>query len=100
MEEKIYTLKAYGETKKIRLQETAYVDGTFAIAMYSWNEEYRGWEPWDVLTVNLPQTDKKGRKAFVQTDKYLEFVLDNNLGVITGGNARSGYNHYTEIEFI
>ena len=83
MEEKIYTLKAYGETKKIRLQETAYVDGTFAIAMYSWNEEYRCWEPWDVLTVNLPQTDKKGRKAFV-----------------TGGNARSGYNHYTEIEFI
>ena len=76
MEEKIYTLKAYGETKKIRLQETAYVDG------------------------NRPQTDKKGRKAFVQTDKYLEFVLDNNLGVVTGGNARSGYNHYTEIEFI
>lgn len=96
---KTYQLKAYDEIKTIKLEETSYVDGTFAIAMYSWDPKGKYWQPWDILTVNLLETDKTGRKAFVQTDKYLKFVLDNKLGIQTGGSAKSGYKHYTEIEF-
>lgn len=99
--DKEYLLNAYGNTYRISLEETSYYDGNYAIIMHSYNETYRLWENWDVLTTNLPEASHKNLKncAYVQSDKYLGFVLANELGTPTGNEVISGFNHYTEIEF-
>jgi hypothetical protein len=97
--EKRYKLNAYGEVFIIRLIPTEYALGPFAIAMECLSECGTYWEPYDVLTTYLPGARSEGHFAFVQKDKYLDFVLENKLGMPTGKTLRSGYNDYVEIEF-
>lgn len=96
---KRYKLNRYGEAYTIVLQETKYRDGKYAVAMHSWNEEFKFYEPWDTLTTNLLDSREEGLYAYVQTDKYLNFVLENSIGIPTGRIAKSGFNSYTEIKF-
>lgn len=101
MDEREYILEAYGNIYRIMLEETSYSDGNYAIIMRNYNKEYGYWENWDVLTTNFPEAKHKKTKrcAYVQSDKYLNFVLKNKLGIPTGNEIRSGYNHYMEIQF-
>lgn len=93
--------QAYGNIYRIILEETSYSDGNYAIIMYNYNKECDYWENWDSLTTNLLRAKHKDieKCAYVQSDKYLNFVLENKLGIPTGNEIRSGYNHYTEIQF-
>lgn len=96
-----YILEAYGNIYRITLEESCYWDGNYAIIMRDYNKEYNCWENWDSLTTNLPRAKHKDieKCAYVQSDKYLNFVLRNKLGTPTGNEFKSGYNHYTEIQF-
>lgn len=69
--------------------------------MRNYNKKYDCWENYGALTTNLPEAKHKDANncAYVQSGKYLNFVLDNKLGIPTGNEFRSGYNHYTEIQF-
>jgi len=96
---KQYLLNQYDNIYKIVLEETTYMDGNYAIAMYNWDDDLKFWDHWDVLTTNLPQSSKSGKTAYIDTDKYLNFVLGNKLGIVTGNVVLSGYKHYTEIKF-
>lgn len=93
--------QAYGNIYRIILEETSYSDGNYAIIMYNYNKECDYWENWDSLTTNLLRAKHKDieKCAYVQSDKYLNFVLENKLGTPTGNEFKSGYNHYTEIQF-
>ena len=93
--------QAYGNIYRIILEETSYSDGNYAIIMYNYNKECDYWENWDSLTTNLLRAKHKDveKCAYVQSDKYLNFVLRNKLGTPPGNEFKSGYNHYTEIQF-
>jgi len=98
-ESKIYKINSYGKTFDIRLDVTSYMNSHFAITMSGKADDENWWEPYDTLTTNFPESRSEGSYAYVQEDKYLDFVLENKLGVKTGNVIKSGFNTYVEIYF-
>ena len=96
---KEYVLKEYGEEHKITLHKTSYaIDGSLAIKMICYDDGFP--EPWDVLTTYIdgpvrPRFDC----AYVQTDKYLDFIVENGIGELTDIIAQSGFNTYRLVRF-
>lgn len=96
---KTYKLNSNGEEIIISLQEAKYsYDEGLAIAMLVVEEGVMV-DMWDYLTTNINETKSKSRKAFVQKDKYDDFIKDNDLGSPTGEIAYSGFNTYVEYDF-
>ena len=94
-----YILRAYGEEHKITLRKTSYaIDGSLAIQMVC-NDDGEP-EPWDVLTTYIDGPIKPRKDcAYVQTDKYLDFIIENGIGEPTDILAQSGFNTYMLIKF-
>lgn len=97
METKHFMLDAYGSQHDITLKCDAYcADNSLAITMTCYDE---GWpEPWDVLTTNLGVPVPENH-AFVQSDKYVDWVVKNGIGEKTDIFERSGFNVYELIKF-
>lgn len=92
-----YTLNIYDEEVIIQLKKTEYETGHLAIIMENWDEEYKYFGEWDTLTTNFPMIKSGDGCVFIQKDKYLDFVLKNNLGVPTLREVQSGFNTYAEV---
>lgn len=56
---KRYKLARCENVYTIVQEETAYADGSYAIAMYGLSEDGTYWEPWDILTTNLRDQEKR-----------------------------------------
>ena len=94
---KTYILNIYDEKVIIQLKRAEYDTGHLAIIMESWDEEYKYFGEWDTLTTNFPTIKTGERCVFIQKDKYMDFVLENNLGVPTLREVQSGFNRYAEV---
>lgn len=93
-------LEKYGEKFPIELVLGYYPNGSFGIALNSWSEGYP--EPWSKLTVNL---DEKLPPycAYVDTNNngedIVDWIIENNLGELTGDYGYSGFCKYPLIKF-
>ena len=91
---------------KIKLQLARYRnDNSLAIKAMRYEEEYKNWEPYLKLTVNLNYDDcdtAPGDCAYLDTN-YIqgieEFITENKLGEFTGIRKQSGYCTYTLYRF-
>lgn len=97
-----------GETKQIRFRANRYADnGTLAVTMESkarWaDSEY--WEPYGVLTVNLPDSDRlaDSTKAFVDINNFgsgiVAWLEHEGIATCTSILGESGYCMYPLMEF-
>lgn len=60
------------------------------------------WEPFCDITVNLFAPITNGKCGYLDTNNapfIVKFLLDNNLGKLTGRTAQSGFCEYPEFEF-
>lgn len=99
MENKKFILKEYDGEHEITLHREAYaIDNSLAIQMICYDEGYP--EPWDILTTYIDGPVKPSADcAYVQTDKYLDFVVENGIGEPTDILAQSGFNTYMLVKF-
>lgn len=86
---------------KIKLQLTSYRnDNSLAIAAMCYDEEYKFWEPYGTLTVNLNPAPEDC--AYLDTNNIPgveEFITENKLGEFTGTRKQSGYCTYPLYRF-
>ena len=95
---KEYRLRQGGKEYHIRLFQASYPDGNFAIAMMVLDDDANCWIPWEVMTEDL-EIPMEDRHAFVRTDKYLDFVMENGLGIVTENKTMKDLNTYVEVIF-
>lgn len=97
---KIFELYKYGKNIQIMLKVASYMDGNLAIQMFGLDDGK--WEPWNVLTVNLPGSREKDC-AFIDANnngtEILSWIIRNGLAVPTGTKGYSGYCVYPEFRF-
>lgn len=95
-----YILEAYGETHVIELTREQYNTGGLAIRMITKSTEFD--ETWDILTTNFPELSDptpNTTTAFVDIDKYGDFITEGNIGTPTGVEISSGFKKYVEFDF-
>jgi len=75
-------------------------NGTLAVQMVFWDDEFDGWEPFDTLTTNLPDARVPANEtsAYVQ-DTWVRWIEKNNIGTVTDIYAQSGFNMYVLVDF-
>lgn len=94
-------LTKYGRMHPMTFHLANYAEnGNLYVGMIT-NEE--GWpEPWSNLTVNL-SVPCKPNCAFIDTNnngvEIINWLLENNLGNLTGREMPSGWCRYLEFEF-
>ena len=92
----------FGEQYEITLKLSSYANGSLAIAMEYYDEEYKQDMPYGVLTVNLRQ-ELEPNCAFVDTNNggktIMPFIEKYKLGVPTGRTMDSGFCTYPEVKF-
>ena len=97
---KIFDYEMNGNTYKMKLDVRTYSNGNLAIAMHIHTED--GWEPWNILTVNLGFVLEKNI-AYIDTnnngESILAWIIRNKLAVPTGKTCRSGYCTYPQYKF-
>ena len=91
---------------KIKLQLTRYRnDNSLAITAMCYEEEYKYWEPYGTLTVNLNYDNCDPAPedcAYLDTNNIQgieEFITENKLGEFTGIRKQSGYCTYSLYRF-
>lgn len=93
-------LEKYGEKFPIELVLGYYPNGSFGIALNSWSEGYA--EPWSTLTINLGY-ELPPYCAYVDTNNngedIVDWIIENNLGELTGDYGYSGFCKYPLIKF-
>ena len=103
---KSYKLEKYGDTYEIQLRKSEYMNnGTLALIMVYYDEEYEEWEVWSDLTVNIDDSEimASETKAFVDTNNngndIIPWLEENGLGHSTGLVGFSGWCTYPLFEF-
>lgn len=95
-----FDYEKYGQTHRISLRVSSYLDGNLAIMMDVWDEGYA--EPWGNLTVNLEGQRGKDH-AYIDVnhngDDIIIWIIRNGLAVPTGASKRSGFCEYPEYRF-
>ena len=96
-------LERHGEVYDIILKKSTYVDGkSLAIAMEYYDEEYKAYMPFAILTTNIWKKPESNC-AFVDTnnlgEEIIDWIVKNGLGKPTGRTAPSGYCEYPEVRF-
>lgn len=97
---KTFDFERNGNTYKMKLEIRTYSNGNLALAMHVHTED--GWEPWNILTVNLHFSLNKN-VAYIDTnnngESILAWIIRNKLAVPTGKTARNGYCTYPQYKF-
>ncbi|MBD5530688.1 MAG: DUF4313 domain-containing protein [Lachnospiraceae bacterium] len=97
---KTFDFEKYGNTYKMKLDIKTYSNGNLALAMCINTED--GWEPWNILTVNLGFPLEKNI-AYIDTNNngktILAWITRNKLAVSTGKKVRSGFCTYPQYKF-
>lgn len=94
-------LNKWGGNHKITFELNAYAsNGNLAVEMVCWDDGYP--EPWSRLTVNL-DIKCESNCAFIDTnnngDDIVFWLINNNLGGLTGRVGQSGFCTYPEFKF-
>ena len=94
-------LNAWGKTHPIEFELNSYAsNGNLYVGMSTFYDWYR--EPWGDLTVNLG-VKCKPNCAFIDTNnngpEIINWLLQNNLGKLTGREMPSGWCRFLEFEF-
>jgi hypothetical protein len=95
-------LERWDNEYEIAFEVTTYrYGGSLAIQMSYKEESY--WLPYTTLTVNLEDFPTENDKAFVDTnnlgDEIVDWIVQNDLGELTGRIGFSGYCVYPEVQF-
>ena len=97
---KIFDFEKDGTAYRMKLDIRTYSNGNLALAMHIHTDD--GWEPWNILTVNLGFLLEKDT-AYIDTnnngESVLAWIIRNKLAVPTGKTARSGYCTYPQYRF-
>lgn len=97
---KIFDFEKNGSTYKMKLDIRTYSNGNLALSMHIHTED--GWEPWNILTVNLGFPLERDI-AYIDTnnngESILSWIIRNKLAVPTGKTAGSGYCTYPQYKF-
>lgn len=97
---KIFDFERDGTTYQMKLDIRTYSNGNLALAMHVYTED--GWEPWNILTVNLGFSLERNF-AYIDTnnngESILAWIIRNKLAVHTGKTAMSGYCTYPQYKF-
>ena len=93
----------FGNNYEITLKLSSYTNnGSLAIAMLYYDEDYQQNMPYAALTVNLCQ-ELEPDCAFVDTNNggktIMPFIEKNKLGIPTGRTKESGFCTYPEVKF-
>ena len=94
-------LNKYGKEHPITFKLNSYLqNGNLYVGLVTHEAGYP--EPWSDLTVNLSVKCEENC-AFIDTnnngDEIIEWLLNNNLGLLTGRVKRSGFCLYPEFIF-
>lgn len=94
------TLTAFGKTYRARIRATKYMyPENLALSIETYLSEYRVWEPFSRLTVNLPDQNKlNSDEGFLDVNQnwdIAKFVEDNKLGTPTGKKVRPEGSYVT-----
>jgi hypothetical protein len=94
-------LEAWDKIYDIAFEIDSYVYGGMAISMLFREDDY--WLPYATLTVNLEDFPTENNKAFVDInnlgDEIVDWIVQNDLGELTGRCGFSGYCAYPEVQF-
>ena len=95
------TLNAYEKEHKISFELATYAEnGNLYVGMTCYDEGYP--EPWGDLTVNI-SAECKANCAFIDVnnngERITNWLIENNLGKLTGRMKMSGWCLYPEFEF-
>ena len=95
--------KSYDEEYKARFWRNNYSDnGNLYVGIITWDEEYKYWEPWGDLTVNLG-VNCRPNEAFLDTNncshELIAVLLDKGYIKDTGLVRPSGWCVYPLVEF-
>lgn len=95
-------LERWNNEYEISFEVTTYhYGGSLAIQLYYREESYQA--PYATLTVNLEDFPTENDKAFVDTnnlgDEIVDWIVQNDLGELTGRIGFSGYCVYPEVQF-
>lgn len=95
-------LTRWDRTYEIEVYRTTYLHGG-GLAITLDYYEFECWLPFGVLTVNLEDYPTAGNNAFVDTNNFgpeiIDWIIENDLGTLTGRIGYSGYCEYPEVEF-
>lgn len=94
--------KKYGKVHPLEILISNYAYGnSLGIALNTYEQGYP--EPWSTLTVNFNHSFLEPNCAFIDTnnngDEIIDWLLENQLGELTGKYERSGYCSYPEFRF-
>lgn len=94
-------LNKYGKEHPMTFKTNYYLqNGNLYVGLVTHEAGYP--EPWSDLTVNLGIKCEENC-AFIDTNnngkEIIDWLLDNNLGLLTGREARSGFCVYPEFVF-
>lgn len=98
---KTLILNKYGKERPMTFDLDNYLsNGNLYVGIITHEEEYP--RPWSELTVDLNRKCKENC-AFIDTNNngnaIVDWLIDNNLGHLTGKTAQSGFCTYPEFEF-
>lgn len=98
---KTLMMHKYGKEHPMTFELASYAEnGNLYVGLITHEEGYP--EPWQNLTVNLSRRCEDNR-AFIDTNNngnaIVNWLLENNLGHLTGRMANSGFCTYPEFEF-
>lgn len=95
---KTYKINHYGKTYEVTIKKTEYSNnGSLAILL-----ETTDYEPFGVITVNLPNSCASEEYQYVDTNNCPwaeKFIKDNGLGNPTGIMGYSGFCQYPLYRF-
>jgi hypothetical protein len=87
--------QAFGETFKGELKFHEYNNnGNRAVQLMSWNDEYEGWEPFAVLSINTNKTlpeDQFVAKTYSENEGLVEQFIEMGYFEHTGESVAAGY---------
>ena len=96
---------AYGEEHTARFFKDNYQNnGNLFIGVLTWNEEWKFWEAWSDLTVNIPPyVSMEKNVAYLDTNngsrELFNVLFEKGYIVETGKYGFSGYCSYPLVEF-
>lgn len=95
-------IKGYSQEYEVKVNKVTYdSNGNLAVVLDCYDEEFKCWEPYGNLTVNLQEKlpDNYGYIDVNNIPNAEEFIEENHLGEFTGEYGFSGFCCYPLYKF-
>lgn len=95
-------IKGWNQEYEVKIEKTKYMNnGNLAISLICYDDEYKYWEPYGILTVNFDEKLPEDY-AYVDTNNMPnaeQFIEENKLGEFVGKYKMSGFCCYPLYKF-